>query len=144
MPNYPLTVFHFSVSWGGEDIGFSEVGGLSVEINPIEYRDGLMTASTLPLKRPGIRKSGNISLKRGMVSQNSDLYTWFNNSGLPNVERRNLTITLRNDEGEPVFVWSILQAWPIKCDGPGLKASGNEVAIESLELAHEGITLAPA
>ena len=144
MPNYPLTVFHFSVSWGGEDIGFSEVGGLSVEINPIEYRDGLMTASTLPLKRPGIRKSGNISLKRGMVSQNSELYTWFNNSGLPNVERRNLTITLRNDEGEPVFVWSILQAWPIKCDGPGLKASGNEVAIESLELAHEGITLAPA
>lgn len=141
MPNYPLTVFHFSVSWGGEDIGFSEVGGLSIEINPIEYRDGLMTAGTLPLKRPGIRKSGNISLKRGLVSQNSDLYTWFNNSGGPNVERRNLTIVLRNDEGEPVFIWGILQAWPIKCEGPGLKASGNEIAIESLELAHEGITL---
>ncbi|MGB5818622.1 MAG: phage tail protein [Saonia sp.] len=140
MAQYPLTVFHFSVSWGGEDIGFSEVGGLTVEIDPIDYRDGLMSANTLALKRPGIRKSGNISLKRGICAGNIDLYNWFNNTGQPNIERRDLTITMLNDEGEPVFVWSITQAWPIKCDGPGLNATGNEIAIEALELAHEGIT----
>ncbi|MGB3076164.1 MAG: phage tail protein, partial [Chitinophagales bacterium] len=72
MANYPLTVFHFTVSWGGDNIGFSEVGGLSQEIQPIEYRDGLMTGTTLPLKRPGLLKSGNISLKRGLVQGNMD------------------------------------------------------------------------
>jgi len=68
MANYPLTVFHFSVSWGADNIGFSEVSGLSQEIQAIEYRDGLMTPTTLPLKRPGLKKSGNITLKRGMVT----------------------------------------------------------------------------
>ena len=148
MAQYPLTVFHYSVSWdgpdGGEDIGFSEVSGLTIDIDPIDYRDGLMSANTLALKRPGIRKSGNITLKRGLCANNIDLYAWFNNYGEPNVLRRNLVITLLNDEGAPVFVWTITQAWPIKCEGPGLNATGNEIAIESLELAHEGITQAVA
>ena len=104
---YPLTGFHFTVSWGGDNIGFSEVSGLSVENQPIEYRDGLMSAKTLPLKRPGLRKAGNISLKRGLVSANNDLYTWFNNFGEPNVTRRTLVFTLLNYEGNPVFVWTI-------------------------------------
>ena len=141
---YPLTVFHFSVSWGGENIGFSEVTGLSQELQAIEYRDGLMTGNTLPLKRPGLKKAGNITLKKGMVTGNNDFYTWLNNSGQPNVERRDLVITLLNDEGAPVFVWSVSQAWPVKCEGPGLKASGNEIAIESVELVHEGLTLKTA
>lgn len=144
MANYPLPTFHFSVSWGGDNIGFSEVGGLSQEIQAIEYRDGLMNGTTLPLKRPGLKKSGNISLKRGLVKDKNDLYTWFNNTGQPNVERRDLTITLLNDEGAPVFVWSIAQAWPVKLEGPSLKATGNDIAIESIELAHEGITLRTA
>jgi phage tail-like protein len=79
-----------------------------------------------------------------MVKGNNDLYNWFNNTGNPNVSRRDLTITLINDEGEPVFIWSVLQAWPVKCDGPGLKATGNDIAIESVDLAHEGITLKTA
>ncbi|KAA2239278.1 phage tail protein [Chitinophaga agrisoli] len=141
---YPLTVFHFSVSWGGENLGFSEVSGLSQEIQAIEYRDGLMSGNTLPLKRPGMRKAGNITLKKGMVADNNDFYTWLINSGNPNVERRDLVITLMNDEGEPMFVWSVSQAWPIKCEGPGLKASGNDIAIESVDLVHEGITLKTA
>jgi phage tail-like protein len=144
MANYPIPVFHFSVSWGAESIGFSEVSGLTQEIQPIEYRDGLMNSTTLPLKRPGLKKANNISLKRGVVQANNDFYNWLNNNGKPNVERRDLTITLLNDEGAPVFIWSVTQAWPIKCEGPGLKATGNDIAIESLELAHEGITLKTA
>ena len=144
MANYPIPAFHFSVSWGGDNVGFSEVSGLSQEIQAIEYRDGLMSGTTLPLKRPGLKKSGNITLKRGLVKDKNDLYTWLNNNGQPNVERRDLTITLLNDENEPVFIWSITQAWPVKCEGPSLKASGNDLAIESIELAHEGITLRTA
>jgi len=141
---YPLTVFHFSVSWGGDNIGFSEVSGLSQEVQAIEYRDGLMSGTTLPLKRPGLKKAGNITLKKGLVADNIELYNWLNNNGQPNVERRDLVITLLNDEGAPVFIWSIAQAWPVKCEGPGLKASGNDIAIESVDLAHEGITLKTA
>lgn len=139
MATYPLPVFHYKVSWNNQDIGFSEVSGLTQEISPIEYRDGLMPATTVSLKRPGLIKVTNISLKRGIVEKNNDLFNWFNNNGAPNVERRDITISLLNDEGNPVMVWSILQAWPIKCEGPGLKATGTEIAIESIELVHEGI-----
>jgi len=145
MANYPLPVFHFSVSLGGgSPIGFSEVSGLSQEVQAIEYRDGLMSSTTLPLKSPGLRKAGNITLKRGMLTGNNDLYNWLNNNGSPGVDRRDLTITLLNDENNPVFVWSVAQAWPVKIDGPGLKATGNETAIEGVELVHEGITLKSA
>ncbi|SHM57054.1 conserved hypothetical phage tail region protein [Chitinophaga jiangningensis] len=144
MANYPLPVFHFSVSWGGDNIGFSEVSGLSQELQSIDYRDGLMSGTTLPLKRPGLKKAGNITLKRGITAANNELYLWLNNNGQPNVERRDLVISLLNDEGNPVFVWTISQAWPVKVDGPGLKATGNEIAIESTDLAHEGITLKTA
>ncbi len=144
MANYPLTVFHYYVSWGGDNIGFSEVSGLSQEHQAIEYRDGLFGGTTLPLQRPGLAKAGHITLKRGMVEGNNDLFDWFNNAGNPNVDRRTLTITLLNDEDTPVFVWTISQAWPVKIDGPSLKASGNEIAIESIELVHEGIKLATA
>ncbi len=141
MATYPIPAFHYKVSWQNLDIGFSDVSGLTQEIQAIEYRDGLMAGSTLPLKRPGIRKANNISLKRGIVAKNNDLFTWFNNGGAPNVERRDITITLLNDEGEPVMVWTISQAWPVKCEGPALKATGNEIAIETIELAHEGISV---
>ncbi|NTW69478.1 MAG: phage tail protein [Chlorobiaceae bacterium] len=141
MATYPIPVFHYKVSWNNQDIGFSDVSGLTQEIQAIEYRDGLMSASTLPLKRPGLKKANNISLKRGIVEKNNDLFNWFNNNGAPNVERRDLTISLLNDEGSPVMVWTVSQAWPVKCEGPGLKATGNEIAIESIELVHEGISV---
>jgi len=139
--SYPIPVFHYKVSWLGQDIGFSDVSGLSQEVQAIEYRDGLMSGTTLPMKRPGIHKANNISLKRGIVQGNNDLFLWFNNNGAPNVERRDLTISLLNDEGAPVMVWTISQAFPVKCEGPTLKATGNEIAIESIELAHEGISV---
>ncbi len=141
MATYPIPVFHYKVSWNNEDIGFSDVSGLTQEISPIEYRDGLMSATTVPLKRPGLIKVNNISLKRGITEKNNDLFNWFNNNGSPNVERRDITISLLNDEGNPVMLWAVSQAWPVKCEGPGLKATGNEIAIESIELVHEGITV---
>ena len=144
MAKYHIPVFHFSVSWGGTNVGFSEVSGLTQEIQPIEYRDGMMGPTTLPLKRPGLRKSGNITLKRGLLSADNDFFLWFNNNGTPNVERRDLTIMLLNDESQPVFVWTIEQAWRVKSEGTSLKATGNDIAIESVELAHEGITFRPA
>ena len=141
MATYPIPSFHYKVSYNGLDVGFSDVSGLTQELQPIEYRDGLFPGTTVSLKRPGLKKVNNITLKRGIVQSNNDLFNWFNNNGSPNVERRDVTITLLNDEGNPVMVWVALQAWPIKCEGPGLKATGNEIAIESVELCHEGLSL---
>ncbi|QEC77992.1 phage tail protein [Mucilaginibacter ginsenosidivorax] len=145
MANYPIPVFHFSVSLGGgAPIGFSEVSGLTQEVQAIDYRDGLMSYTTLPLKRPGLKKASNITLKKGYIEKDNNFYNWLNNSGNPGVDRRDLTITLLNDENNPVFVWSVTQAWPVKIEGPGLKATGNEIAIESIELVHEGIVVTAA
>ena len=141
MANYPILVFHFKVSWNNQDIGFSDVSGLTQEIQAIEYRDGLMSGAKHAMKVKCISKGANLVFKRGIVEKNNDLFNWFNNNGAPNVERRDLLITLLNDAGAPVMVWNVSQAWPVKSEGPTLKATGNEIAIESIELTHEGITV---
>jgi phage tail-like protein len=140
MANYPLPVFHFQVQWGGANLGFSEVSGLTMETQVIEYRDGMMQEYS-PLKQPGIPKYTNITLKRGVVKGDNDFFKWLNTTKLNTVERRDLTISLLNEEHSPVMVWKAKNAFPVKIEGPQLKATGNEVAIESMEVAHEGLTI---
>jgi phage tail-like protein len=137
---YPLPVFHFRVEWGGTRIGFSEVSGLTQENQAIEYRDGSFLEYS-SIKMPGLRKFSNVTLKRGIVKADNDFFRWLSSIKLNQVERRDVTISLLNEEHNPVMVWKILRAFPVKVEGPGLKASGNEVAIESIELAHEGLEL---
>ena len=132
---YPLPVFHFNVEWGGARIGFSEVTGLTQENQAIEYRDGSFKEYS-SIKMPGLRKFSNITLKRGVVKSDNDFFKWLATVKLNQVERRDLTISLLN---EPVMVWKVQRAFPVKVEGPQLKASGNEVAIETIELAHEGL-----
>lgn len=140
MAEYPLPVFHFQVQWGGTNLGFAEVGGLNIETQMIEYRDGLSPVYS-SVKMPGIPKYGNITLKRGILPADNDFYTWLNTTKLNKVERRDLTISLLNENHEPVMTWKATNAFPVKVEGPGLKATGNEVAIESIEIAHEGLTI---
>jgi phage tail-like protein len=135
---YPLPAFHFRVEWGGTRIGFSEVTGLNQENQAIEYRDGsFMEYSSI--KMPGLRKFSNITLKRGVIKADNDFFKWLSTIKLNTVERRDLTISLLDESHNPVMVWKALNAFPVKVEGPALKASGNEVAIESIELAHEGL-----
>lgn len=141
MPSqYPLPVFHFRVEWGGARIGFSEVSGLTQENQAIEYRDGSFPEYS-SIKMPGLRKFSNITLKRGIIAGDNDFAKWLATIALNKVERRDLTISLLNESHEPVFVWKAHNAFPVKVEGPALKAAGNEVAIESIELAHEGLEL---
>ncbi len=140
MAEYPLPVFHFKVDWGGTKIEFSEVSGLNIEAQVIEYRDGASPEYTMR-KMPGIVKYGNITLKRGIFKNDNDYYKWFNTIKMNTIERRDITISLLDEEHNPVMVWKVKKAFPVKIEGPGLKASGNEVAIESMEIAHEGLTI---
>jgi phage tail-like protein len=135
---YPLPTFHFTVEWGGTRIGFSEVTGLTQENQAIEYRDGSFREFS-SIKMPGLRKFSNITLKRGVVKGDNDFFIWLSTVKMNTVTRRNLVISLCNEEQKPVMVWNVSNAFPVKVEGPQLKASANEVAIESIELAHEGL-----
>jgi phage tail-like protein len=140
MADYPLPAFHFQVEWGGQRIGFSEVSGLNVEVQAIEYRDGASPIYSVQ-KMPGIPKYGNITCKRGIVAKDGDFAAWLATIQLNQAERRDVTISLLNEKHEPVMVWKARNAFPVKIEGPGLKSTGNEVAIESLEIAHEGLSI---
>ena len=137
---YPLPVFHFTVQWGGTRIGFSEVTGLTQENQAIEYRDGSFPEYS-SIKMPGLRKFSNVTMKRGIVKADNDFFKWLSTVKLNQVERRDVVVSLLNENHEPVMTWKIHNAFPVKVEGPGLKASGNEVAIESIEIAHEGLEL---
>ena len=135
---YPLPKFHFQLEWGGERIGFTEVSGLDVETEVIEYREG-SSPDYSKIKMPGMQKYSNITMKRGTFIGDNNFFEWWNTVALNTIERRDITITLLNEAHEPVVVWNVRNAWPVKVQSTDLKADGNEVAIETLELAHEGL-----
>jgi phage tail-like protein len=138
--SYPLPVFHFQVEWGGANLGFSEISGLTRETQVIEYRDGESKQYNV-VKMPGIPKFGNITMKRGIVKGDVDYKTWYESIALNTAERRSVIIKLLDEQHNPVVTWTAANCFPVKMEGPGLKATGNEIAIESLEIAHEGLTI---
>jgi phage tail-like protein len=140
MANYPIPVFHFRVTWGSTDIPFSEVSGLTQEVQLIEYRDG-SSPDYSTVKMPGLHKYNNITMKRGILKGDNEFFKWLNTVKLNTIDRKDLTISLLNENHEPVMTWKAHNAFPVKVEGPGLKSSGNEVAIESIELTHEGLVL---
>ena len=140
MATYPIPKFHFRVEWGGVRIGFTEVTGLTIENEVIEYRDG-NSPEYNKIKMPGLHKFGNITLKRGIFASDNDYFTWLNSVKLNTIERRDLLISLLNENHEPVVSYKVKEAWPVKIQAPDLKSDANEVAIESIELAHEGLII---
>ncbi|MDX2285982.1 MAG: phage tail protein [Bacteroidia bacterium] len=140
MANYPLSKFHFQVDWGGTSIGFTEVSGLTVETEMIEYRHGA-SPEYHKTRMPGMQKLSNITLKRGTFQSDNDFYNWWKTVSLNQIERRDIVIKLLNEKHEPVVVWTVKSAWPIKVQATDLKSDANEVAIETMELVHEGMTI---
>lgn len=135
-----LSAYHFQVEWGGSRINFSEVSGLGIEYDVITYRGGASKEYGIK-KMPGRPRYSNIVLKRGVIPGDNEFYEWINTIKLNEAERRNLAISLLNEEHEPVMVWRVANAFPVKLTGPELSATESEVAIETLEIAHEGLTI---
>jgi phage tail-like protein len=120
--------------------GFSEVSGLSAELEVIDYRNGNDRENTLR-KAPGVARFSEVTLKRGVIGS-TDLWQWFKAVSDGNVERRTVTIQLLSeDRSAVVMTWRLLRAFPTRYSGPTLTASGSETAIESLTLVHEGLEL---
>lgn len=138
--NDPYRAFNFIVEIDNVARGgFAEVSGLTADGDAADYREGTDLQSNVR-KLPALRKYTNLTLKRG-YTQDKTLWQWYANivNGLS--DRRNVTIVLLNERREAVLRWHAENAWINKIEGPSLKASGNEVAMESIELVHEGLTL---
>lgn len=118
---------------------FNEVSGLSSDGEAVDYRTGVDLPLT-PRKLPGLRKSGPVTLKRGMI-HDSTLWDWYRNIATGTPDRRNGSVILMDETHHDVLRWHFENAWPNKIEGPSLKASASEVAIESIELIVEDITL---
>jgi phage tail-like protein len=137
----PYMAGNFVVAIGNaEPTPVSEVLGLEAAIDVVEYRNGNLVDNT-PTKLAGLNRFSNVTLKRGFT-QDTSLWTWFNNATNGNLVRNTVSITLRDQADNPVWVWQLKNAWPCKWTGPTLVANSSEVAIEALEICHEGIELA--
>jgi phage tail-like protein len=134
----PYAAFNFIVEVDGMKAVFSECSGLSTDTDPIEYRTG--EADNTVTKIPGLKKFANISLKKGMT-RDLALWKWRKTVLDGFTERKSGSITLLNEAREPVLRWNFKEGWPNKWEGPTMNATGNEVAIETLEIAHEGLDL---
>lgn len=140
---WPLPKFYFQVKFDSEVVSFQEVSGLDIEAQPIEYRHG-DSPEFSTIKMPGIKKSGNVTMKKGVFKSDNRFWDWFNEIKMNTIKRKPVTISLLDEAGSPTMVWTLANAWPTKITGTDMKADGNEVAVESIEIAHEGITIANA
>ncbi len=136
----PLAGYHFQVEWGGTRLGFTRVSGLDIDTEVLEYREGNSKESA-PIRIPGMRKYTNIVLKRGVLRGDNEFFQWLNATRHTVPERRDMIIALLNEEHEPTMVWHVRGAWPVKVVGPVLDALKGRIAIERLEIAHEGLTV---
>ncbi|TNE57306.1 MAG: phage tail protein [Bacteroidetes bacterium] len=138
---YPLPRYHYQIDWGGAKISFTEVTGMDMQVEVIEYRHS-DSKDFSKIKMPGMRKFSNITLKRGKFENDFDYNDWFGEIANERVSgRRDVVIRLLNEKHEPVAVWKAQRCFPVKVTTPDLKSDANEVAIESMEIAHEGLTL---
>ncbi|HOI26097.1 MAG TPA: phage tail protein [Paludibacteraceae bacterium] len=138
---WPLPSFYFKVEI--EEIGeisFKEVSGLNLETQVIEYRHG-NSPDFSTIKMPGIKKYNDVELKKGVFVKDNKFFDWFAKIKLNTIKRLGVTISLLDEAGAPTMVWKLKNAWPSKITGVSLKSDGNEAAVESITLSHEGLTI---
>lgn len=140
---WPMPKFRFTVDWGtiAQNIAFQEVSGLEAETQIIEYRASNSTTFST-IKMPGIAKYGNVTMKRGIFVKDNSFWEWYDQIKMNTIKRQTVTIKLLDEKGNPTMVWTLTNAWPTKITGTDLKSDGNEVAVDTIEIAHEGLTIA--
>ena len=137
---WPMPKFYFSVTWGGNEIAFQEVSGLDVQSEEIKYRHGNSKEFSV-IKMPGMKKYGNVTMKKGVFKGDNKFWDWLDQIKLNTIKRVPVIISLLDQEGKAVMVWTVTNAWPTKISGTDLKSEGNEVAIETIEIVHEGLKI---
>jgi phage tail-like protein len=137
--NDPFAAFNFMVEIEGIAVaGFSECSGLSTDSAVIEYRNGNDPPTVR--KSPGLDIYTNLVLKRGFTS-GKELWVWRKTVIDGKTERRSGSVVLLDESRKEALRWNFTAGWPKKWDGPALNGKTNDVAIEMLEIAHEGLAL---
>lgn len=140
--NWPLPKFYFMVDWGSTtNIPFQEVSGLDIEAQPLTYRHGNSPVFS-EINMPGIVKNSNVTMKKGVFANDNTFWDWYNKIKMNTIERQNVVIKLLDESGNPTMTWTLNNAWPTKISSTDLKSNANEVAVESIEIMHEGLTIA--
>lgn len=139
---WPLPKFRFEVDLGTElkGVGFQEVSGMDVENQVIEYRKSNSPLFS-PEKMPGLVKYGNVTMKRGIFVNDNVFWDWHAEIKMNLIKRRTVLIKLLDESGNVTMQWQLDNAWPTKISSTDLKSEGNEVAIDTLEIAHEQLTI---
>jgi phage tail-like protein len=141
---WPLPKFHFKVEWGsGNILSFQEVSGMDVQSEEIKYRAGDSPVFS-PVKMPGLKKYSNVTMKKGVYKGDNKFWEWLNEIKMNTIARKNVIISLLDEEHNPTMIWTLKKAWPTKITGTDLKSEGNEVAIETIEIVHEGLEIGKA
>lgn len=136
--NDPYRAFNYEVDFGDKtSAGFSEVSGLTADGDHVDYREGTDPFNYVR-RLTGLRKYANIRLIRG-YTKNDKLWQWYEAIANGKNDRRDIIITLKDEEHKPVLRWTVVAAWVNKIEGPTLKAAGNDIALEAVEICHEGI-----
>lgn len=136
----PLRTFNFRLEIDGLTVGsFRECSGLAADGNSIDYREGTDIPRSVR-KLIGLQTYPNITLKRGYTT-NHELWDWYTNIVNGIADRRNGSVILMDEQRKDVLRWSVENMWIKKIEGPTLNATANEVAVESVELVHEGLAL---
>jgi len=139
---WPLPQFYFKVNLGSQNntVMFQEVSGLETETQAIEYRHG-DSKKFSTIKMPGIAKFGNVTLKRGVFTKDNNFFKWYDAIKMNTIKRETVTIQLLDEKGTITMTWTLTNAWPTKFTGTDMKSDGNEVAVDTIEIAHEGLTI---
>jgi phage tail-like protein len=140
---WPLPKFHFEVKWDTNVMSFQEVSGLDIQSEEIKYRAGDSKQFSV-IKMPGMVKFGNVTMKKGVFKGDNKFWDWLNQIKMNTIKRVPVTISLLDESSAPTMVWTLANAWPTKISSTDLKSEGNEVAIETIEIVHEGLTIANA
>lgn len=90
---------------------------------------------------PGLKKVGNVTLKKEVFTKDNRFWTWYSTIKMNLIQRQTIVIKLLDETGAPTMVWTLTNAWPTKIQGTDLEVDGNEVAIESIELAYETLMI---
>jgi phage tail-like protein len=140
---WPLPTFRFEVKWDSAVMHFQEVSGLDTGAQAIEYRHGDSPQFSTS-KMPGLKKFSDVTMKKGAIKSDNSFWDWFNETKMNTIKRKTVTISLLDEAGAPTMVWTLINAWPNKISGTDLKAQDNEVAVETIVISHEGLTIANA
>jgi len=139
----PILSYRYFATIEGKEVPFSEISGLNMDYETAEYKEACEKFITT-LHQLGQRNAPTIIMKRGIFKKQLALFNWFNDAGTENFKKKQVVITLKDNDGNAIMTWNLENAFCTKFEGPGLDAASNEAAFQTIELKAEGIEVAKA